>query len=368
MAFIKKIIILNEVTKGYGKSELRGLATVEKNGDKAVCRLTVFNLNDIKPGKFLFGIKSRSLRLQKFELNQSSQNFPLDKETDIEGVISCILAYNQPERAVPLLWGSTDGRKILEGNMTDGLTRPAPIQKEEPPQNSPLEGCPKGGVAENAAEPAQERETAEKTKEQEKPKEPEAQEALKDDTYIKDAEPQENSPLEKCPKGGVADKEETAASDYQDYAVAAENFYPADYGEALGNGDISGINGLDDINALASPLKGGRFYTAIKSQLDELFENYPKEEYLCGLLKGTDWVKVDYDNNGQYYTVGLIAEEDVVKYICYGVPGKYAKTPPSELKGFCQWLPFDMEKPEEQGYWMMYQDAETGKSVTLEVI
>ena len=113
MAFIKKIIILNEVTKGYGKAELRGLATVEKTGDRAVCRLTVFNLGEVKTGHFVFGVKSCSLRLQKFELLHTSQNFPLDKDTDVEGVISCVLTYKYTDKAVPLLWGSTDGRKIF---------------------------------------------------------------------------------------------------------------------------------------------------------------------------------------------------------------------------------------------------------------
>jgi len=170
--------------------------------------------------------------------------------------------------------------------------------------------------------------------------------------------------------------EETAAAEkheYMDCAVAAENFYPADYGTEMNATTVTTVpppkmQPPEKAPVPVSPIHGGKFYAAIKSQLDELFENYPREEYLCQKLIGTDWVKVDYDNDGRYYTVGLIADEDRVKYICYGVPGKFAKLPPPELKGFCQWLPFDAETPEGEGYWMMYQDADSGKSVTLEII
>ena len=335
MAFVKKIIILNEAARGYGKSELRGLATVEKHNGKAVCRLTVFNLRDVKAADFLFGVKSENLRLQKFELTSTSQNFPLDKDTDIDGVVSCILVCKYTDKAVPLLFGSTDGKRIFEGNMADGFYDAAepPVKvREETPQ-----------------EETAEKELSEKEK--------------KDEKKEKDGD----------------------KSEYEDYAVAAENFYPVDYGEDIikAGGDeqnepdgahVYGQDGQknestdNDTRGRGSPLKGGKFYTAIKSQLDELFESYPKEEFLCSKLEGTDWVKVDYDNNGQYYTVGIIVEDETVKYICYGVPGKFAKNPPIELKGFCQWMPFDAESPESEGYWMMYQDAENGKSVTLEII
>ncbi len=323
MSFVKKIIILNEVTKGYGKSELRGLATVEKNQGKAVCRLTVFNLADLKTNSYVFGLKSKNLKLQKFTLTQTSQNFPLDKDTDLDGVISCILVCAHTEKTVPVLWGSTDGKKILEGNMTDGF---AGGDKYVPHETRSRD---RGDSAKYAAS---------------------------------------ETPAESA-EGGDGKAGTAAAEEYQDYAVAAENYY------AYGNEDAEAavkppadVFGAEISKAYGRGLTGGKFYNSIKGQLDELFESFPKEEYLCSLLKGTDWVRVDYDDNGRYYTVGLIIEDDTVKYICYGVPGKYAETPPQELKGFCQWLPFDAEAPGGEGYWMMYQDAENGKSVTLEMV
>lgn len=113
--------------------------------------------------------------------------------------------------------------------------------------------------------------------------------------------------------------------------------------------------------------KKDNFYLEIKSQIDGLFENNPNEEYLEQLIPNSKWVKVDIDN-GDYYVLGLIYELDNIKYICYGVPGVYQKYPPKELAGFPIWFPLDEDKNEGFGYWLSYQDAQSGESVKAIII
>ncbi len=103
------------------------------------------------------------------------------------------------------------------------------------------------------------------------------------------------------------------------------------------------------------------FYEQVKGQLDELFGSNPQFEPLNSMMPDTKWIKVDYDEAGKYYVVGLIGDKP--DYICYGVPASFTPTPPDELDGYCQWLPLDPEKPEGNGFWIMYQDAVTGESV-----
>lgn len=107
------------------------------------------------------------------------------------------------------------------------------------------------------------------------------------------------------------------------------------------------------------------FYNLISDQLDELFSRYPREENLEALIDGSKWCKIDSDIDGRYYVVGLIYEDDEVKYICYGVPGNYEIEPPSELKNYSQWLPTDLTSPYSVGYWVMYQDSDTGENVLI---
>ncbi len=111
-----------------------------------------------------------------------------------------------------------------------------------------------------------------------------------------------------------------------------------------------------------------KFYQEMKSQIDNLFENNPREDYLQQLLPNSKWVKVSIDDNGDYYVLGLLYEEENLKYICYGVPGVFQKTPPKELSGYPIWFPLDENKPEGFGYWLSYQDANSGESVKAIVI
>jgi len=111
-----------------------------------------------------------------------------------------------------------------------------------------------------------------------------------------------------------------------------------------------------------------KFYKELKSQIDILFENNPTEEYLQELIPNSKWVKVLLKDSEDYYVLGLIYEEDKLLYICYGVPGVYQKTAPRELSGFPIWFPLEENKPQGFGYWLSYQDANTGESVKAIVV
>ena len=108
------------------------------------------------------------------------------------------------------------------------------------------------------------------------------------------------------------------------------------------------------------------FYLEIKSQIDKLFRENKTEEYLQNIIPCSRWVKV---NEGEYaYVLGLIYEENKLRYICYGVPGVYQESPPKNLCGFPVWVALDKEDDQGFGYWLSYQDAHTGQSVKAVLI
>ena len=102
---------------------------------------------------------------------------------------------------------------------------------------------------------------------------------------------------------------------------------------------------------------------SLKSAIDLLFKNNEKEEFLESLIPNSKWVKVEYEESGDYYILGLIYEQDELLYIVYGVPGIYQKMPPKEISGYPVWFPLDANKPESFGYWLSYQDAKTGENI-----
>lgn len=126
---------------------------------------------------------------------------------------------------------------------------------------------------------------------------------------------------------------------------------------------------LNDIASLQSQEKSNNqphYYSIIEKQYNELFEKFPPFPELSAIIPNSKWIKIDVD--GDYYVLGLIYENSVAKYMCYGVPQAHKSTPPAELSGLSQWLPFDYTNPDDSGLWIMYQSAETGENIKVDVI
>ena len=106
------------------------------------------------------------------------------------------------------------------------------------------------------------------------------------------------------------------------------------------------------------------FIDKLKPQIDKLFEQNPVESSLQDLIPNSKWVKIEYDDEGDFYVFGLLYDElEEVKYVCYGVPAIFEEEPPKELSGYPIWLPLNKENYQGFGYWLTYQDATTGEPV-----
>ena len=83
------------------------------------------------------------------------------------------------------------------------------------------------------------------------------------------------------------------------------------------------------------------------------------------MIPGSKWVKVEYNEGEErgHYIIGIIYDEEgAPMHICYGVPGQYALAPPENLAKYCQWLPATIKEPQGDGYWVLYQNAQTGQT------
>ena len=101
------------------------------------------------------------------------------------------------------------------------------------------------------------------------------------------------------------------------------------YREAFFSG--CAVEKIDDvkIKAESKEEEETNFYLEIKEQLDVLFSRYPEETFLNEVIPNSRWIKVDYDDSGEYYVIGLIYQNDKIKFISYGVPGQFEVAPPS---------------------------------------
>ncbi len=101
------------------------------------------------------------------------------------------------------------------------------------------------------------------------------------------------------------------------------------------------------------------FLDEIKENLEELFAAYPKQENLEKIIPNSAWVNVT--GEGGEYVVGVIADEDgKARYLCYGVPDKDNSRAPSVRPECRGWLPVEEEGA---GYWVMYQDINSGEII-----
>lgn len=106
------------------------------------------------------------------------------------------------------------------------------------------------------------------------------------------------------------------------------------------------------------------FIDKLKPQIDKLFEENPIENNLQNLIPNSKWIKVDYEDDGDFYVFGLLYDEaGQVKYVCFGVPAVYESEAPKELSGYPIWVPLDKANNEGFGYWLTYQDATTGEPI-----
>lgn len=128
------------------------------------------------------------------------------------------------------------------------------------------------------------------------------------------------------------------------------------------------IHEVPEMHEEEKPEPSQNFYNEIEEQLNSLFKKYEESAELESIIPNSKWVKVDYDEKGTFYVVGLIYENEEVKYICYGTPGVWAEKCPAELDGLAEWLPLDENNPHGDGYWITYQDAGSGENVKIEVI
>ncbi len=111
------------------------------------------------------------------------------------------------------------------------------------------------------------------------------------------------------------------------------------------------------------------FYEQVKSQIDALFNKYEPCEELGQIIPFSKWVKIVYDKDGNFYVLGLIFDGNGrVVYICYGMPSKDSSSPPDELENYSCFVPKNIAYPDKEGYFVVCQDGETGKTLKIDLI
>lgn len=330
MNFLKKTIFLSNNDKNKGMAIL---ALESKNGN-VFGKLKMYS--DYK-GEYILGIKcGNNIIKQNVNLDNSTYSFLSDKINMREN-IGCVILDIADNKVTPLLWGS-EKKENCKSQIIESLRNS--INK----------------ISSNIPRPS-------------------AQSKEDIDTYKEEDYPQND--MENNQKESMTDEENNkyldnnTSEEYSQISLDEENINSNDEvavactaTEDLFESSDEEIEESID-RELGVGLGKHQFYDMIADQLNELFARYPREENLCKLIENSDWVKIDTEIDNKYHVVGIIYLNDDIRYICYGVPGSYDNEPPVEMRNYSQWLPTDTLDPYNQGYWVMYQDADTGENILM---
>lgn len=110
------------------------------------------------------------------------------------------------------------------------------------------------------------------------------------------------------------------------------------------------------------------FYEKLSGQIQKMFDTNESFEVLNEIFPNSKFCKVNFDDGTGYYVFGIIYDEGQAKYLCYGMPAQKEETPPKEFAELYQWLPIDTSSEEGDGFYMMYQDAQTGRNISVDII
>jgi len=335
MSTFKKTVFLSNKENNKGM----GILTLEKKNKSVFGTFKSYNLENYSD--LVLGIKSASKIIKQNIISDSSNySFILNQDIDLNESVGAVLLTCSKDSIEPIIWGSEKNENFKSQIVQNLKSNIEKIKKTE---------------TNNQTKKINKEETSETIQ----ISEPEIEYAL--------------SPI---------NSKETYEIHKNNYNIT--NFIPDKYSqisldEEIINNEIAQVATMSDLfessdNEIEEIIdkelinKNGaehKFYSMIAEQLDELFDKYPKEENLEKLVDNSRWVKINTEENDKFYVVGIIYDNDDIKYICYGVPGDYYTEPPMELKGYSQWLPVDTTNPYNNGYWVMYQNADTGENVYL---
>lgn len=387
MNYIKKLCILKQVASGFAADgrEVSALLTAESLGGRLTLTLAPIGFAPLAAGRYRCVVQDADGRREAFDLPVPSGACVrrAGGGLDIARGIGCAVCF-VGGKATCVAFGKT-GEGAYDPKAMCAAEGEAPTRAQAPPAISTPTRASDPMQPARAADPMQPPPTQTPP-----PDPPYDDEMLATENYF-EKEGGASSGEACAEKTGGAPAEETGGAQAADGLYAggpcADDGAPTGGGTgegkaAEGGGQEEGAeSGARDGNAQARAvtgenaqtlfrLHGGEnaepcYYDRVRADLDALFARHPAERELADCIPYSRWARVSFARN-KYYAVGVICDEKKPQYICYGVPAEAHGEPPAALKGFCSFLPLSVFEPEGRGYWMMFQDAETGRCVRIE--
>ena len=98
------------------------------------------------------------------------------------------------------------------------------------------------------------------------------------------------------------------------------------------------------------------YYQTVKEEIVKIFVQFPPYYPLINKYNGSFFVRIDFPSSEKYFVMGVLQKDNVIKYICYGLP--------AEKEGISD-KDFVFVANQPTSFYMLFQDANTGQITTL---
>ncbi len=320
MNYIKKMCILRQAKQGFsgdGKT-LSGLVKAEQYGKNLAVEVSIINFAPLVSGEYYCLLSDEKGRTEILALRGKSL-FNILTDMEISDGFCAVVCFVKNE-IIPIAYGVNgngryDWQKILSSALSPALSKKQKREEEA----TPIEEEPAPAQEENSYD----------------------DETVATENYYRE---EENGQI------GVSEAGENALAE-----SAAEK-----------QDEETGANVSEDENAdeLLHPFKtdSDGYYRSVKSEIDELMKNYPRDDTLKGAFSCSEWVRVKGEENAPQYLVGVVYDEGKARYVCYALFTEDKDNPPEEIKSVSAFVPvspFD----ESKGFFVIFQSAATGECI-----
>ena len=362
MNYIKKMCILRQIKQGFsgdGKT-LSGLIKIEQYGKNLAIEVSVINFAPLVSGEYYCLLSDGNGKTEMLALRGKSL-FNILSDLDISTGFCGILCYVKNE-VVPIAYG-INGNKTYDWRTILNATLPPVFPNVKGDRIH-------GEIAGSTATKMQNEPPRYEMKQNPTPQTPPNPPKPTDETEIIPPEDTPTPPRELLQK------------DYDDETVVTENYFErnddgCDLLEKTKNdartestteieGTEKGANPAQDGDAprVRQPFKTDPdgYYLSIKSEIDRLFKDYPRDKTLKGAFSCSEWVRVKGTAEEPQYLVGVLKNEGRVLYICYALRAEDRNNPPNEIKNVCTFVPIDVYD-DNRGFFVIFQSAVNGECV-----
>ena len=149
---------------------------------------------------------------------------------------------------------------------------------------------------------------------------------------------------------------------YERFVSSTNNFYPnvsVDV-DALKKSANNRYKVVEDYSSAFEKFyaSGGiaNYYQTVKEEIVKIFVQFPPYYPLINKYSGSFFVRIDFPSSEKYFVMGVLQQDNVIKYICYGLP--------AEKQGFCD-KDFVFVPNQPTSFYMLFQDANTGQITTM---